>query len=116
MNIKNFNFRIFITNLIVDLLYPILKAVSSKNSLLAFSDACFIIAMIMALIGIAYALYLHGDFDITGYIASRSLNKEKKDFDVYMEDQKTKRKDSFNYPLLCAIILFLLSYLSALFV
>ena len=116
MNIKNFNFRIFITNLIIDLLYPILKAVSSKNGLLAFSDACLIIGLFLVIVGMANWLFLKGDFDITAYIAERSMKKENRDFDVYMEDQKIKRKDSFNYPLLCAIILFLLSYLSALFV
>ena len=128
MKFKNFKFTTFLTNMIVLLLFPIFKLVSSEKPLLAFSDSCMIIAIIMALIGIVFNLYLSGDFDITGYIAGKAFNRNKKDFeafkhdqenrdfDIYMQDQKEKRKDSFNYPLLCSILMFLISLISALFV
>ena len=55
-----------------------------------------------------------GDFDITGFIASRAIGKNKEDFDAYITNQNEKRKDSFNYPLLCGIILIVLAGISAL--
>ena len=114
MKFANFRLNYFITNLIVVLLYPIYRYVSNNNSLLAFSDACFIIGLFLLIVGIVLILYGHGDFDITGYIASRALGKNKEDFASYIANQKEKRKDSFNYPLLCGIILIVLSVLTAL--
>ncbi len=114
MKFANFRLNYFITNMIVALLYPIYRYVSSSNSLLAFSDGCFIIGLFLLIVGIVLILYAHGDFDITGFIASRAIGKNKEDFDVYITNQNEKRKDSFNYPLLCGIILIILSFLSAL--
>ena len=114
MNSKNFNLETLLINLIVVLMYPILKCVSNNNSLLAFSDSCMIMSLVMFIIGIFYNLFLKGDFDISGYITERAFRKEKRDLDVYMEDQKAKREDSFNYPLLCAIILLIISIFTAL--
>ena len=114
MKFANFNIRYFITNLIVVMLYPIYRYVSNNNSLLAFSDACFIIGLFLLIVGIVLVLYNHGDFDITGFIASRAFAKNKEDFDSYIANQKEKRKDSFNYPLLCGIILIIISAVTAL--
>ena len=100
--------------MIVVLLYPIYRYVSNNNSLLAFSDACFIIGLFLLIVGIVLILYGHGDFDITGFIASRAFANYKEDFDSYLANQKEKRKDSFNYPLLCGIILIVLAGISAL--
>ena len=114
MKLANFRFKYFITNMIVVLLYPIYRYVSNNNSLLAFSDACFIIGLFLLIVGIVLILYGHGDFDITGFIASRAFANNKEDFDSYLANQKEKRKDSFNYPLLCGIILIVLAGISAL--
>ena len=116
MDFRNLNAKSLLINLLIALAYPIIKFFSSSNRLLAFSDACVIIGLFLVIVGMANWLFLKGDFDITAYIAERSLKKENRDFDVYMEDQKEKRKDSFNYPLLCAVILLLISYLTSLFV
>ena len=114
MNLKNLKIKYLIINLLIALTYPLLKAAASENRLLAFSDSCVIIGLFLVIVGVATWLSLKGDFDITGYIADRALKKEDRDFDIYMKDQKEKRKDSFNYPLLCAIILFILSFITAL--
>ena len=114
MNFKNLKIKTLIINLLIALAYPVLKFVTSKNRLLAFSDACVIIGLFLIVVGVATWLSLKGDFDITGYITNRALKKEDRDFDIYMKDQIEKRKDSFNYPILCAIILFILSFITAL--
>ena len=114
MKFANFRLDHFITNMIVVLLYPLYRYVSNNNSLLAFSDACFIIGLFLLIVGIVLILYGHGDFDITGYIASRAIGKNQEDFDTYIANQQEKRKDSFNYPLLCGLILLVISGITAL--
>lgn len=114
MNLKNLKTKNLIINLLIALAYPVLKLVTSENRLLAFSDACFIIGLFLTIVGIATWLLLKGDFDITAYIADRAFKKEDRDFDVFMKDQKEKRKDSFNYPVLCGIIMLILSFITAL--
>ena len=114
MNLKNLKTKNLIINLLIALAYPVLKLVTSEKRLLAFSDACFIIGLFLTIVGIATWLLLKGDFDITAYIADRAFKKEDRDFDVFMKDQKEKRKDSFNYPVLCGIIMLILSFITAL--
>ena len=114
MNLKNLKIKNLITNLLIALAYPILKFATSKNRLLAFSDACFIIGLFLIIVGILTWLLLKGDFDITTYIADRVFKKEERDFNTFMKDQKEKRKDSFNYPFFCGIIMLILSFITAL--
>ncbi|MBQ6492504.1 MAG: DUF3899 domain-containing protein [Erysipelotrichaceae bacterium] len=115
MKISNFRLKNFLINLLVCFMYPILRYVSNDNSLRAFSDACLIIGLFLALVAVAVFLFMAGDFDITGYIASRAFGKNQEDFDTYKDKQNEKRKDSFNYPLLCAVVLIITSYISSLF-
>ena len=115
MNIKNLKVKNLIINLVICLIYPLVRALSTK-SILLFSDSCTIIGLALVIIGVMNSFFLHGDLDITGFIASRALNKNAKEFDAYMKDQEAKRKDSFNYPLLCAFIILIIAYLSSLFV
>lgn len=116
MKFKNIKVKSLLINMFILLLYPVIKGCVSDNHLIAFSDACMILGLIMIVVGVVNIFFLSGDFDITGFLANRALNKEKQSFEVYMKNQEDKRKDSFNYPLLCAILLIIISYISALFV
>ena len=114
---KGFKLSNFIPNIIIGFAYPIIKGATSDSFAFGFSDACFIVGLVFALIGVFYSLYLHGDFDITSYITKRTLTKDKKEtFEIYEENINEKRKDSFNYPLLLCIILIIASYIATLFV
>lgn len=108
---KGFKLSSFISSLIIGFFYPIIKTAISENKLLVFSDSCIIIGLIFVTFGIFNSLYLHGDFDITTYIASRVFHKDTRSFKAYEEDADDKRKDSFNYPLFTGIILVIISYI-----
>lgn len=114
--LKAFKLSSFIPNLIVALCYPIIKTCISKNKFLVFSDSCFIVGALFCLFGVFNLLYLSGDFDITTYIASKFIAKDKRSFEVYESDASEKRKDSFNYPLLVGIILVIISFITTLFI
>ena len=117
MNFKNLKIKSLLIDLIICLTFPIVKAYSSTNNkLLIFSDICTIIGFLCLLFGVINSLILHGDYDVTSYIMQRTIHKNSQNFDSYKKDKEEKRKDSFNYPLLCGIILIIISYLSALFV
>ena len=103
---KNINIRVLISHLIVTLAYPAVKAyVSESSRLLVFTDAVTVIAYILIIGGIVYSLYLHGDFDISGFFLKRGMKSdENKNFDTYMTDRKEKREAAFNYPLFLGIV------------
>ena len=66
-----------------------------------------IIAAVLLIAGIVYSLVLHGDFDISGFVLKRGLErKEKQSFTAYMEDRKQEREDAFNYPLFLSALYF----------
>lgn len=113
MSFKNIKLKYLILNLIIGLVYPLVKAFTSSQPLLVFSDTCTIIGLALLVIGVVNSFFLHGDLDITGFIANRALAKDKTDFDEYMKDQEEKRKDSFNYPLLIASIMLIVSMITA---
>ena len=122
---KNINIRVLISHLIVTLAYPAVRAaaaqqnrlqvftdavtvkayVSESSRLLVFTDAVTIIAYILIIGGIVYSLYLHGDFDISGFFLKRGVKSDdNKNFDAYMTDRKEKREAAFNYPLFLGIV------------
>ena len=115
MNFKNIRIKYLLPSLIIAFAYPIAKAIRSEKTMLVFSDACTLLGLAFIVVGIVNSLFLHGDFDISGYVANRAM-KNKKDFDVYMEEQEEKRKESFNYPLFSGILLLIAAYLSSLLV
>ena len=64
-----------------------------------------IIAMVLLIGGVVYALILHGDYDIAGFIVKRGANsKEELNYQSYKKEQKEKREEAFNYPLFLAIV------------
>lgn len=97
---KYLKFKNLICCLFITLAYPAIKALRAEtNKLLLFTDSLTVIGFIMLILGILYNLSLKGDFDRTRYILDRSLFKNVKGQDAYMEDLKKDREESFNYPL-----------------
>lgn len=114
---QGFKISNFIASLIIGFIYPIAKTAISENKLLVFSDTCFIISLFFIGFGVINSLYLHGDFDITSFIAKRSFTKDKKEsYDEYKENINEKRKDSFNYPLFTGLLILIVSIISSRFI
>ena len=114
---SSFKFSSLIANLIIGLAYPIIKScIAERNKLIVFSDTCLIIAGGFIIFGVFTSLYLHGDFDVTTYIAGRTFKKNRNQtYEKYKKDKDYERKGSFNYPLLTGIILLLTSFITSLF-
>ena len=77
MHLRSFRFRQFLCYLLPALLYPVYAWISAeqKLKLLKFIDALTIMGFVFLILGIIYSLLRHGDFDITEYVAKRSLRK-----------------------------------------
>ena len=103
---KNIRLRPLLIHIMITLAYPALKAwISEYNRLQIFSDAMTIIALLLLILGIFYALFLHGDFDITQFVMKRGTHKGvMESFATYLEDRAQKREEAFNYPLFLGII------------
>ena len=72
---------------------------------MVFADAITIIGLVMIVGGIIYALYLHGDFDISGYLLKRGVQKEpKQTYFAYLHDVYAKREGAFNYSLFLGLL------------
>lgn len=110
---KGFKVSSFISNLIIAYVYPIIKTAISSNKLLIFSDTSFVISLVFIGFGVLNNLYLHGDFDITSFIAKRSFTKDKESYDEYKHNMKEKRENSFNYPLFVGFIQLILSLITS---
>ncbi len=122
---RKIKIRVLITHLIVTLLYPIFRAVSSEsNKMLVFIDSLTIIALVLIIGGVIYALFLHGDFDISGYLLRRGMSRGNKRFQrksaepeepkmnyyTYLANLYEKREEAYNYPLLIGILYLIISY------
>ena len=119
MHLRSFRFRQFLCYLLPALLYPVYAWISAeqKLKLLKFIDALTIMGFVFLILGIIYSLLRHGDFDITEYVARRSLrNGDFKSYKAFKEDKKESRKDSFNYPFCVCLLLFLASGILTAFV
>ena len=91
--------------MIITLGYPAAKAyVMGVNRLQVFTDAVTIIALVLVIGGVVYALVLRGDYDIAGFVLRRGMKSEEElDYRKYKEAQKEKREEAFNYPLFLGI-------------
>ncbi len=114
---KNIRLRLLIPHLVITLAYPAVKAcLSPVKRLLIFTDTLTIVALLLVIGGIVYAMALHGDFDISSYYLQRSgkaLSKrlfgrgspeDMKPLDVFLRDARDKREEAFNYPLFLGIV------------
>lgn len=120
---KGFKLKYFILTILLAITYPIIKAFISNNKILVFSDTCFIIGLLLLLPGIFSWLSLHGDFDLTSYIAARSILRKKADsfeeygsYEKYVESKNKQREERFNYPLFVGIIMLIISIIFSIFV
>ena len=94
-----------LAHVLVTLAYPAARALTEpRNRLLLFTDAMTIIAIVMLVCGIVYALILRGDFDISGFAFLRGLRGGGKNYDAYKADRQKEREEAFNYPLFLGIL------------
>lgn len=106
LNLKKIKLRPLLVHLIVTLLYPVFRAyIAETDKLLVFVDSITIIGLVMIVGGIIYALYLHGDFDISGYFLKRGVQKEPtQTYFAYLYDVYAKREGAFNYSLFLGLV------------
>ena len=113
---NGFKLKNYLLNLLICLMYPIIKSMLSNDKILVFSDTSFIMALVFILGGIVNIFVRSGDFDITAYVASRSFSKNKnKTFDAYKADKQKEREDSFNYLLFVGISVLIISIIASIF-
>jgi hypothetical protein len=94
-----------LAHVLVTLAYPAARALTEpQNRLLLFTDAMTIIAIVLLVCGIVYALILRGDFDISGFAFLRGLRGGGKNYDAYKADRQKEREEAFNYPLFLGIL------------
>ena len=111
-----FRMLLILLCLVLALLYPLYSYVSSGRSLLKLMDALTVTGLLFLVAGIVFSLIRHGDFDITEYVAKRSLRKgDIKAFEAFREDKKEERKDYMNYPFFTGLLLLASSALLNLF-
>ena len=114
--LRNFRLSGFLPILVIALAYPIMKTSLSERKGLVFSDTSLLIGLFLIIIGVLYHLYLKGDFDAIRYRSEVSLSKRYDlPYERYKEEVEEKRKDSFNYPLFCGLVMIFLSFIVSLF-
>lgn len=103
---QNLKAGTLIAHLFVTLAYPTVKALSSPRSgLLVFTDALTILALVLVVCGLVYALILRGDFDVSGFVVQRGFRRDRgKSYRAYRADRKEEREAAFNYPLFLGIL------------
>ena len=118
LRFRNLRLRPLLVHVIVTLVYPVFRALAAeKNRLLIFSDALTVTGLVMVIGGVIYALFLHGDFDISAYFLKRGVQREpKQSFRAYLFDVYEKRESAFNYPLLVGLLYLAASAFIAYFV
>ena len=103
---KNIKIKVLLIHVMITLMYPVAKtAISSYNKLLIFTDTMTYMGLLLLIGGVFYALYLKGDFDVSGFFFKRSTQKEpKQSYYEYMEETIIKREEAFNYPLFLGLV------------
>ena len=98
---KNLRAGPLITQVLISLAYPAVKAVVAEGRpLLVFTDALTIISLLLIISGVIYSLVLKGDFDISGFVMKRGFMRDSTEgYQVYKENRKQKSAEAFNYPL-----------------
>ena len=112
---RKINPRVLITHVIITLGYPTVRAITAeRDRLLLFTDATTIIAMVLLIGGIIYALALRGDFDISSFVMRRGMKRNDTiNYAKYKEDQTKKREAAFNYPLYLGILYLIIAAIIA---
>jgi len=106
--LKKIQVRTLLIHVVITLAYPAVKAgISAYNRLLIFTDALTIVAAVLLIGGVLYALYLRGDFDVTSFVMKRGLRgkrEEGQSYQAYKDDRKAEREEAFNYPLFLGVV------------
>lgn len=100
---------------VIAMIYPIFKGIK-ENSLMPVSDSTFIMSLTLLIFGLLSHVGRLGAFDSTIYIFKRNFKHYEKTYDVYLEDIKEKKKDSFNYPLFLGILLLITAIVTNFFI
>ncbi len=118
MHFRAFQLKVFIPYLLSAMLYPAYAYLSaSSGQLLKLIDALTVTGLVFLILGLVYSLMIHGDFDISEYVARRSLNKGNiKPFRAFKDDKNEERKGKFNYPFFTGLLMLIVSYILAQFV
>jgi len=100
-----------LAHLLVTLAYPAARALRAPEGsrLLVFTDTLTIIALVLLVCGIVYALILRGDLDVSEFVFSRGLSRNGKSYAAWKADKKEEREEAFNYPLFLAIAYLIVS-------
>ena len=106
MHFRAFKFQRQLIYLVAAVLYPVFAYLSSGNSLLKLIDALTVTGFVFLIFGVVYSMIRHGDFDITEYVARRSVRRgDVKPFKAFKADKNEERKNSFNYPFFTSLLL-----------
>lgn len=123
LNLKKIKPVPLITQVIITLAYPALKAfTATDNRLIIFTDIMTVVGLFLLVVGIIYSMNLHGDFDISRFYLQRGLRSfrlfaprlseeltQNQNAAEFLRDRKEKRADAFNYPLFLGIVYVLAS-------
>ena len=107
---KNLRPGPLITQALITLAYPAAKGFTAEGrGLLVFTDTLTIIALLLLIGGVVYALVLKGDFDISGFVMKRGFRRDPTEsYAVYKANREEQRAAAFNYPLFLALCYLLL--------
>lgn len=105
-NLKKIKTGPLLTHLIITLAYPAAKAfISSAHRLMIFTDAMTFVSLVLLAFGLLYSWYLHGDFDLSGFLLKRGVQRgAMQSYQDYIAEQKEKREEAFNYPLFLGLV------------
>ena len=107
---KNLRPGPLITQILITVAYPAAKAyMAEEKRLLVFTDTLTIIALMLLIGGVIYALVLKGDFDISGFVMKRGFRRDPTEsYQVYKTNRDERREAAFNYPLFLGVCYLLL--------
>ena len=110
-------------HVVITLGYPAVRAfLAERNRLQVFTDAMTIVALILLIGGILYAMVLRGSFDLSNYFLQRGFRSfryrgidlnQKQTVQEFLENAREKRADAFNYPLFLGILYLIASIVIA---
>lgn len=104
---KNIKVPTLAAHFLITLGYPVMKGLTAEGKgLLVFTDVLTIMAGLLLIVGIFYALYQKGDFDRSAYRLQQGVRRGEtpQSMESFLEDRQEKRENSFNYPLFVGLV------------
>ena len=107
MKFKNMNPGRLLACLMIGMAYPLLSYLSaSGDKLLCLINGMTICGFVLLIFGAFNILVLHGDLDITSFVAARFFSKgNSKGWEAYKKDREEDRQQRFNYPLFTGLLM-----------